>query len=221
MRVVDHGSGDLSRTLEDALAAHQQKIAAFARTGSLRLSVALGSAWNDQFPMILPPDTEDGLGVAVLNSNAETHFSFTNALGLISAEQAHRLVGAIGKFPKAVWIVALHHHLVEYPVPVSAFSERVGTALINGNWFVRKLKPFGSRIIVMHGHRHIDWIGACGSLKIVSAPSPIMGARDDEQTHLHLHTLAAGSDGRLQLLSPQRMDIAGLQIGPGAVKPAA
>ena len=33
---------------------------------------------------------EDGLGIAILNSNAETHFSFTNALGLVSVEQTHR-----------------------------------------------------------------------------------------------------------------------------------
>jgi hypothetical protein len=94
-------------------------------------------------------------------------------------------------------------------MPVSAFSERVGTALINGSWFVRKLKPLSGRAIVMHGHRHIDWIGACGDLKIVSAPSPIMGVRDDEPTHFYIHTLAAGSDGRLDLLSPQRVDIPG------------
>jgi predicted MPP superfamily phosphohydrolase len=219
MRVVDHGSGELSRTLVDALAAHRRKIAAFARTGSLRLSAGLGSVWNDRFPMILPPETEDGLAVAVLNSNAETHFSFTNALGLISAEQAHRLAAATGRFPRALWIIALHHHLIEYPMPVSAFSERVGTALINGSWFVRKLTPFAGRTIVMHGHRHIDWIGACGSLKIVSAPSPIMGVRDDEPTHFYIHTLAAGSDGRLQLLSPQRVDIAGAESGPEALKP--
>ena len=42
---------------------------------------------------------------------------------------AHR---TFDRFPKARWIVALHHHLTEYPMPVAAFSERVGTALING-----------------------------------------------------------------------------------------
>jgi hypothetical protein len=212
MHVVDHRSGELGQTLAGALAAHSQKIAAFAHTGSLRLSRALGSVWNDQFPMILPPNTADGLGVAVLNSNAETHFSFTNALGLISAEQARRLAAATGRFPRALWVIALHHHVLEYPMPVSAFSERVGTALINGSWFVRRLNAFAGRAIVMHGHRHIDWIGACGSLKIVSAPSPIMGVRDDEPTRFYIHTLAAGSDGQLQLLSPQQVDIAGLKI---------
>ena len=40
----------------------------------------------------------------------------------------------------ARWILALHHHLVEYPMPAKAFSERIGTALINGSWFVRQLE---------------------------------------------------------------------------------
>jgi Calcineurin-like phosphoesterase len=219
LHVVDHRSGELVQTLAGALAAHGQKIAAFANTGSLRLSRALGSVWNDQFPMILPPATADGLGVAVLNSNPETHFSFTNALGLISAEQARRLAAATAKFPRALWVIGLHHHVLEYPMPVSAFSERVGTALVNGSWFVRRLDAFAGRAIVMHGHRHIDWIGACGSLKIVSAPSPIMGARDDEPTRFYIHTLAAGADGQLQLLAPQQVDIAGLKIEPGRANP--
>ena len=68
--------------------------------------------------------------------------------------------------------MALHHHLIEYPMPVTAFSERIGTALVNGSWFQRVLKPYAGRVVVMHGHRHVDWIGACGDLKIVSAPSP-------------------------------------------------
>ena len=161
--------------------------------------------------MILPPDPEDGLGVAILNSNAETHFSFTNALGFVSVAQAHRLAAAINEFPKAIWIVALHHHLLEYPMPVTAFSERVGTALVNGTWFIRKLRPFAARIVVMHGHRHVDWIGACGEVKIVSAPSPVMGATDDAPTHFHIHTLAAGLDGRLYLLPPERIEIAGVE----------
>ena len=115
--------------------------------------------------MILPPAEADGLGVAILNSNAETHFSFTNALGMVSVEQTRRLAAAVDRFPHARWIVALHHHLVEYPMSVATFSERIGTALINGSWFVRKIKSLAPRAIVMHGHRHIDWIGACGELQ--------------------------------------------------------
>lgn len=211
VRIVDQKSGELAHSLTESLALHRPKIEAFMRSGSLRLSASLRSVWHGHFPMILPPDANDGLGVAILNSNAETHFSFTNALGLITAEETRRLAKAIGKFPQALWIIGLHHHLVEYPMPVSAFSERIGTALINGSWFVRKLRPFAQRCIAMHGHRHLDWIGACGELKIVSAPSPIMGAGDDAPTYFHIHTLAAGPDGRLQLLPPERVTIAGVE----------
>jgi len=115
--------------------AESTKIAAFADSGSLRLSAGLRQVWDEQFSMILRPDTEDGLGTAILNSNSEAHFSFTNALGMISVGQMHRLTAAICNFPRARWIVALHHHLAEYPRSMAALSERVGTAPINGSWF--------------------------------------------------------------------------------------
>jgi Calcineurin-like phosphoesterase len=208
VHVVD-ASGRPSATLLEALAPHRDAIVALAARGGLRRAAALRRLFDDLFPMILPPDTDDGLGIAILNSNAETHFSFTNALGLVSLEQTHRFESAIGNFPRARWIVALHHHVVEYPMPVKAFSERIGTALINGSWFVRRLEALADRAVVMHGHRHIDWIGACGSLKIISAPSPVMNATDDATTHFYIHTLTAGPDGRLGLLAPERVEIAG------------
>jgi hypothetical protein len=61
----------------------------------------------------------------------------------------------------------------------------------------------------MHGHRHIDWIGTCGLLKIISAPSPVMGGTDDSLTHFYVHRLVAGANGRICLLPPERVDIAG------------
>jgi hypothetical protein len=210
VRVVDQSSGHIDRTLTQALEPHRTRIADFADTGSVRLSLGLGQLWNDQFPLILPPAEANGLGVAILNSNAETHFSFTNALGMVSVEQTRRLRAVVERFPQAHWIVALHHHLVEYPMSVAKFSERIGTALINGSWFIRKLRSLAPRAIIMHGHRHIDWIGACGELKIVSAPSPIMGATDEAPTYFHIHTLTAGHDGRVCLLAPERVDIAGV-----------
>jgi hypothetical protein len=206
--VVDD-AGKPAVTLNEALAPHRQRIAAFAEHGGLSRAARLIGVFDDQFPMVLPPDQEDGLGVVILNSNAETHFSFTNALGLVSVEQTHRLAAVFANFPKARWIVALHHHLIEYPMPVATFSERIGTALINGSWFVRTLNRFAERTVVMHGHRHIDWIGGCGALKIISAPSPVMGAPDAAPTRFLIHALAAGSGGRLCLLPPQCVEIAG------------
>jgi len=175
--------------------------------GGVRRAARLRGLFDDQFPMILPPHKPDGLAIAILNSNAEAHFSFTNALGMISLEQARRFAAAARAYPHARWIIALHHHLIEYPMPVAEFSERIGTALVNGSWFLRKLKPLALRAVVMHGHRHIDWIGACGDLKIVSAPSPVMGPADDARTHFYVHTLAAGPDGQLRLLSPERVEV--------------
>jgi len=208
VRVVDD-LGKPAVTLNEALAPHREAIVALAEHGGLRRAAALRGLFDDQFPMILPPEAQDGLGIAILNSNSETHFSFTNALGLVSVEQTHRLESAIRHYPAARWIVALHHHVVEYPMPAKAFSERIGTALINGSWFVRGLEALAGRAVVMHGHRHIDWIGACGSLKIISAPSPVMNATDDMATHFYVHTLTAGPDGKLDLLPPERVEIAG------------
>jgi hypothetical protein len=191
----------------DALARHKVEIESFAGSGGFRPAARLMRLWNRSFPLILPPQGEDGLGVVVLDSNADTNFSFTNALGMISSVQAFGLTEALKRYPRAGWIVALHHHVTEYPRPVAAFSERIGTALINGSWFLRVLKPSAKRIVVMHGHRHVDWIGACGGLKIISAPSPVM-IPEGADAHFYVHTLAFGLDGELRLLQPDRIVVA-------------
>jgi hypothetical protein len=105
--------------------------------------------------------------------------------------------------------VALHHHLMEYPWAAKALSMRIGTALINGNWFVRSLAPLTGRAVLMHGHRHIDWIGQCAGLPIISAPSPVMEVTDDKDTAFYIHTLAVDADGKLSLLTPERIVVLG------------
>ena len=212
VKVLDPISGRLGGTLDEALEPHLDEMADFANEGSIRQSRRLAALWAMIFPMVCPPDTEDGLGVIILNSNAETHFSFTNALGMVSYAQAKAIDIAAELYPRACWIVALHHHVVEYPKPAKALSERIGTALVNGSWFVRRLQRLANHVVVMHGHRHIDWIGKCGGLLIVSAPSPVMQATDDRDTYFYVHTLAVGADGKLRLLEPDRVDLPGLQI---------
>jgi hypothetical protein len=95
---------------------------------------------------------------------------------------------------------------MEYPKPALALSERIGTALINGTWFARRLRKFASSIVVMHGHRHFDWVGRCGAIAIVSSPSTVM-TPDDEPSHFYIHTFAAESDGRLLMLAPEKVAI--------------
>lgn len=204
--VVKDGKGHTA-TLTDALVPYRRQMADFADLGGLQRAARLRGVFDDLYPMVVPPLEENGLGIALLNSNAETHFSFTNALGLVSIEQTRRLEAFIAQFPKARWIIGLHHHLMEYPMPVTAFAERIGTAVINGSWFVRRLEAFADRAVVMHGHRHIDWIGTFGSLKVISAPSPIMAAADAASTHFYIHRLAVGPDEQLFLLEPERIDV--------------
>jgi hypothetical protein len=38
-----------------------------------------------------------------------------------------------------------------------------------------------------------------------------MGVTNGAPTHFHIHTLVAGSDGRLCLLAPERVEIAGTE----------
>jgi len=207
VRCFAPGTDRLGPTLSEWLTRHEADIRTFADQGGVRLSHRLAPVWDDAFPLVVPPATDDGLGAVLLNSNAEAHFSFTNALGMVSALQAQRLTAVLGQYPRAGWIVALHHHLVEYPTPAPAFSERIGTALVNGSWFVRQLQPRAARLVAFHGHRHTEWIGRCGGIRIVSAPSPVMGPVKDGSLSFLVHTLAVGDGGRLLLAAPERIGI--------------
>lgn len=207
LRVVDRGSGRLGDTLTEVLGPHAAAMAAFADTGSPRLWQSLSNLWLTVFPLVMAPKAEDGLGVIVLDLNAETHFSFTNALGLVTAAQMRGLRAIVRHYPRAYWIVALHHHVIEYPQPASAFFERVGTALINGTWFVRGLRQLTDRAVIMHGHRHIDWIGHCAGLPIISAPSPVMAPRGEPDPYFYVHTLVPSGTGPIGLLPPQRVGL--------------
>ncbi|MCB1443170.1 MAG: metallophosphoesterase [Methyloceanibacter sp.] len=216
VNVVDLSAGKLGETLTAFLKPHADAMKRFADEARPLLSDALSVLWSKSFPVVLPPRREDGLGVILLNSNADTHFSFTNALGMVSAEQVRGIEIACAAYPGACWIVALHHHVIEYPWAAKALSERIGTALINGNWFIRKMRPLADRILLMHGHRHVDWIGECAELRIVSAPSPVMEATNDMPTAFYIHTLAIDGEGCLKLRRPERIVLEGEVSGADA-----
>ena len=209
VRIVDRAGGRLGASLAATLEPHLPHMIAFADGGKPSLTKELADLWDGIFPMVLPPEQDDGLGIMLLNSNADTHFSFTNALGMISSEQARAINIVSAAYPRAGWVIALHHHVVEYPWGAKALSERIGTALINGSWFIRGLKSLAGRAVLMHGHRHIDWLGQCAGLMIVSAPSPVMNATDDAATYFYVHALAIDANRQLLLLQPQRVVVAG------------
>jgi 3',5'-cyclic AMP phosphodiesterase CpdA len=207
--VLDRARGRIGVSLTEALAPHLGGMAAFSHGEKGQSTRQLADLWNTIFPLVAPPHQDDGLGLILLDSNADTHFSFTNALGLISSEQVRGLDIAVAQYPRAYWVIALHHHVVEYPWPTRVLSERIGTALINGNWFIRRLRSLAGRSILMHGHRHVDWIGECAGLSIVSAPSPVMEATEARDTWFYVHTFTTDPDKMLRLLSPQQVVIPG------------
>ncbi len=205
--VVDSADGRVAATIEQALSSSAQSIVDFADRGSMRLARRTDAAWTALFPMVLPPSRDDGMGIIALNSNAETHFSFTNALGLVPLAQTQAMEAALAQYPRAIWIVALHHHIVEHPKLGNALSKRIGTTLINGNWFTRQLRHVAHRVVVMHGHRHIDWMGRCGDLAILSAPSAVMAAEEGDDVYFYVHTIGVDAAGRIGLAEPERVDV--------------
>ena len=207
--VLDRRSKRLDETLEGALNPYVAGIVKFSDIGRPRGFHQLDELWSNAFPMVLPPERDDGIGIVLLNSNADSHFSFTNALGMVSADQFSAVGAVFTQYPRACWIVCIHHHVIEYPRAGVALSERIGTALINGQWFVRRLQPFADKIVVMHGHRHFDWFGRCGAFPILSAPSTVMGGTDDAPTRFYIHAITVGADGKLKLLQPQPVDVDG------------
>jgi predicted MPP superfamily phosphohydrolase len=203
VHVVDRQTKRLGETLERALNPYLPGMAKFADTGRPRRYHELDDLWSNVFPMVLPPKHDNGLGVILLNSNADTHFSFTNALGMVSADQFSGVRNILAQYPHACWIVCIHHHVIEYPRAGVALSERIGTALINGQWFVRRLQPFAAKIVVMHGHRHFEWFGQCGAFPILSAPSTVMQDTDDSPARFYIQTIAVGADAKIRLLQPE------------------
>ena len=95
----DSRTGRFGPSVTESLRPYRDDIDAFADLGGIRLSHRLVEVWDDAFPMIVPPSVEDGLGVVLLNSNAEAHFSFTNALGIVSVLQAQALDAAMKQYP--------------------------------------------------------------------------------------------------------------------------
>jgi hypothetical protein len=70
------------------------------------------------------------------------------------------------------------------------------------------VQRLAGRAVIMHGHRHTDWIGQCGRLLIVSAPSPVMAPAATGAPYFYVHSLAIGSDAQLKLRQAERVEVA-------------
>jgi hypothetical protein len=207
--VVHRASGGIGPPLEDYLreGRRAELLRELAGRGTMRGRREMTKVWEEIFPLVEPPGPDDSYGVILLNSNARSHFALTNAVGVVGPSQlkALRLILQNTRHP---WLVLLHHQVVEYPLASVSLRERIGLALINAPDLVAVLAPHSRRVIVLHGHRHRDWIGVCGNLVLCSAPSASLGADgvDKYRGSFHIHQLAVAAE-RLQLIATERVRV--------------
>ena len=165
--------------------------ASWPNRGTMRGRREMTKVWEEIFPLVELPAPGERYGVILLNSNARSHFALTNAIGVIGPSQlkALRLILQNTRHP---WLILLHHQVVEYPLVSVSLRERIGLALINAPDLVAILAPHSQRVIVLHGHRHRDWIGVCGNIVLCSAPSASLGGDsvDKYRGSFHVHQLA-------------------------------
>jgi 3',5'-cyclic AMP phosphodiesterase CpdA len=210
VRLVDDASGDLGPCLNDYLrdSKRLESLRMLARRGSIRGRWEMAKAWDAIFPLIEPPH-EDRCGLILLDSNAASHFSLTNAIGVVSPTQLKRLKLVLRNFPRTSWIILLHHSVVEYPEASISLKDRIGLALVNAPELLAAVSPYASRVVILHGHRHVDWIGTWRDLVLSSAPSVTFGSTGRQKLpgSFRIHELVRVGDADLRLLRTQRVEI--------------
>jgi Calcineurin-like phosphoesterase len=207
--VLNRKSGRLGPCLRDFLRQERraERLRELANRGTLRGRHELAKVWEAMFPLVEPPASDDSYGAILLNSNARSHFALTNAIGVVGPAQLTAL-RRILRNTRHPWLVLLHHQIVEYPRVSVSLRERIGLALINAPELVAVLAPHARRVIVLHGHRHRDWIGACANIVLCSAPSASLGADglDKYRGSFHIHHLSVAAEG-LQLTATERVRV--------------
>jgi 3',5'-cyclic AMP phosphodiesterase CpdA len=212
--LIDHASGALGPSLKDYLRDGERPglLRALAKNGSLRGRSEMSKVWDALFPLVEPPTENDGCGygLILLDSNSRSHFSLTNAVGVVNPSQLRGLKSFLQNSAGRAWIILLHHQLAEYPLAATSLRDRIGLALINAPDVLAALTPHASRVLVLHGHRHRDWLGTCGGVVLCSAPSVTLGSHEGGTHHgtFHVHELALGPGGGIKLLTTEHVNIA-------------
>jgi 3',5'-cyclic AMP phosphodiesterase CpdA len=207
--LVDSASGALGPSLRNYLQDGDRAtdLRGLAESGTWRGRWAIGRVWEDIFPLVDPPIEPKGCGAILLDSNARSHFSATNAIGAIGRSQLKKLRAVLNAFSACAWIILLHHHLVEYPVGSVKLSKRIGLALMNAPDVLSAIAAHASHVVIFHGHRHQDWIGTKGDVVLCSAPSVALGSvgPDLYRGSFHVNEIALVGAGVVRLTSSERV----------------
>jgi predicted phosphodiesterase len=210
VHVVDRSSGTLGCTLREYLRAGNRStlLRDLAERGTWRGRWETTEVWDAIFPLVVPP-SEKGCGVILLDSNARRYFSLTNAIGFINGEQCRALRAILRSLPAAAWIIAVHHHLAEYPIRGLGLKERAGVVLVNASDVLRLIARSDRPVVVLHGHRHRDWVGSRGRAVLCSAPSVTFGNRGSERNEgrFSIYDVALAPNGVVQITSVDRVSV--------------
>ena len=133
VHIVGRESGALGPSVRDYLRDGDRtaRLRELAERGTWRGRWEISTVWDDIFPLVAPPTSPGGCGAILLDSNARSHFSATNAIGVVSHSQLKRLKAVLNASPAHPWIVLLHHHVVEYPHESVALGDRIALSLMN------------------------------------------------------------------------------------------
>jgi len=210
VRLVDRSSGALAASLREFLreGKRAELLGELAQCGSTRGRREVTKIWETVFPLV-EPASDKTPGLILLNSNARSHFSLTSAIGVIDRSQLRALRSILRTSPADAWLILLHHHVVEYPLASIGLRDRIGLALINAPDVLAAIAPHAHRTLVLHGHRHRDWIGICGGVILCSAPSTALGSCDGEmyQGSFHIYEFATGMGVPVRLVRTERVKV--------------
>jgi 3',5'-cyclic AMP phosphodiesterase CpdA len=211
VHIVDRKSGALGPSLRDYLQDGDRpaRLRELAEEGSWRGRWEVARVWDDIFPLVVPPTEPGGCGVILLDSNARSHFSATNAIGVVGRSELKRLRTILNGFRDHAWIILLHHHVVEYPVGSVKLADRIALSLMNAPDVLSAIARHASRVVIFHGHRHHDWIGTSGGIVLCSAPSVALGSvgPDLYKGSFHINELALTGGGGMRLASSERVSV--------------
>jgi 3',5'-cyclic AMP phosphodiesterase CpdA len=209
--LVDRSSGAIGPSLREFLSKgdRAERLRSLARDGASQGRREMSKVWDAIFPLVeLPPDT-GGYGLILLNSNARSHFALTNAIGVVNPAQLRALRLVLRANPDRAWMILLHHPVVEYPRVSIPLTDRIGLALVNAPDVLAAIAPHAERCVVLHGHRHYDWIGISRSVTLCSAPSVTMGSQGEAKYRgsFHIHEFSCDGAGRIRLTDTERVNV--------------
>ena len=87
-----------------------------------------------------------------------------------------------------------------------SLSDRIGLALMNAADLLAVITPHAARTVILHGHRHVDWIGITGHTVLCSAPSVTLGM-EQYRGRFNIHEFTVSEGGKIQITANQRVKV--------------